>query len=88
MKLIDLSVTTVSDLPVEPEGQIAKIYYIDHGSDVSIDSTLKSPCLLPQCPSHPHNPNPRVGAAYGPHQEDSSVQALGPGLLLLLWLES
>lgn len=47
-----------------------------------------SPCLLPQCPSHPHNPNPRVGAAYGPHQEDSSVQALGPGLLLLLRLES
>ena len=42
MKLIDLSVTTVSELPVEPEGQIAKIYYIDHGSDLSIESTLKS----------------------------------------------
>ena len=42
MKIIDLSVTTVADLPVEPEGQIAKIYYIDHGSDLSIQSTLES----------------------------------------------
>ena len=43
MRLIDLSVTTVSDLPVEPEGQIAKIYYFDHGTfDIYCLCTLGS----------------------------------------------
>ena len=40
MKIVDLSVAMVMDLPVEPEGQIVKGKYIRHGDPESIQSTL------------------------------------------------
>lgn len=40
MKMIDLSVSIVDGLPVDPELQVAHINYVKHGSDLSISSTL------------------------------------------------
>ena len=42
MKIIDLSVSIVDGLPVDPDLQIARIKYVTHGTDLSISSTLQS----------------------------------------------